>query len=243
VRPVLFEIGPLTVYTYGFFVSLAALCAFFLAQRRAAAMGLERSAVADLTFFVFVSGVVGARLFYVLQHAERYRHQWAQAFLICEGGLVWYGGFLLAAAAGLLYARARRWPAATLCDLAAPIVPMAHAIGRLGCFMNGCCAGRPSEAWWAVTYPGDVPRHPVQLYEAAALALLSLALFRYRPRRPGDAFLAYALAYAALRFALEFLRGDQTLYGPLTIPQWTSLALFAGALALFLRRPPGHARR
>ena len=217
-KPVLFQWHSVTLYTYGFFVAIAMVAVFLVAGRRARAVGLPQTVVADLIFLLFVSGVIGARAFYVLQHGEQYRADWTTVFAIREGGLVWYGGFLVAACAGIAYARWRHWPVLKLCDFFAPLVPLAHGIGRFGCFFNGCCYGRDGI--------------PVQLIEAAALFLLSAGLFSFasRKHREGEVLVLYVAGYAAVRFFTEFLRGDQTPVGFLTLPQWTSALLFAGAL-------------
>ncbi len=238
-HPVLFTAGPITVYTYGLFVALGLAAALVMVLRRADRAALPRAMALDLLFLFFVAGVAGSRLFYVLQHAEDYAADPARIFALREGGLVWYGGFITAASTGLIYARVHRWPILRLCDFFAPVVAVAHALGRLGCFFNGCCYGRITGGGWGLVFPGDTfRRHPVQLYEAAALLVLAVALewtLRRRPRREGVLFIAYLAAYGVLRFLLEFLRADQVPVAGLTPPQWTSLLLIAGAAALGAR--------
>ena len=235
-HPVLFRFHAITIYTYGFFVALAVLVAYFFAGQRAKSMNLDSSMASDLVFYLFVSGVIGARLFYVIQHTEDYQGHLLKMISIPEGGLVWYGGFIVAALVGLGIAAWKRWPFLKLCDLLAPILPLAHAIGRLGCFFNGCCFGRETRSWTGLVFPGDeVPRLPVQLFEAGALFLLSISLFYYsRKKRPeGELFSLYLIVYSVFRFFIEFLRGDQKLLLFLTTPQWTSIFLFFGAIFLF----------
>ena len=243
-HPILFQIGSFTVYSYGFFVALAVGVSFFAASRRAKLFGLDHAMVTDLIFMLFISGVIGARLFYVLQHFQEYRADFWRAFYLQEGGLVWYGGFLFAATTGVIYAAKRRWPVLTLCDFFSPILPLAHAIGRLGCFFNGCCFGRCTVPPWGITFPYETsPRIPTQLYESALLLLLSAFLFRLssRKKREGEIFVLYLFFYALLRFGVEFFRGDQVHLAGLTPPQWTSAMLLAGAafLFLFIRRKNG----
>lgn len=243
-HPELARVGNFTIYAYGVFAAAGMLVALWLAQRRAPEYGVSRSQAADLVFFVFVSGVVGARIFFVAQHWEDYRQSLAQIFFFREGGLVWYGGFVFAVTAGALYAGVRKWPILNLFDFAAPIIPIAHAIGRLGCFFNGCCIGAETAGAFGFRLPGEsMARWPVQIYEAVLLVALSLALSALRGRRrpEGSLFLLYILGYSFLRFLLEFFRGDQELYQGLTIPQWTSAALFAASLLLLkiISRKPG----
>lgn len=227
-HPVLFEWGSLTIYTYGLFTALAVFAAFAVCVGRAERFGFERGVIADLLFFIFISGVIGARLFFVLQHWDDYRTRPLDLFYLREGGLVWYGGFITAVVAGAVYARWRRWPVALLLEYLTPAMPLVHAIGRIGCFMNGCCGGRP------------IAHLPLQWVEAVFLFLLSTFLFFLQANSiaRGRLFLIYVAAYSVARFLFEFLRADQQAYGSLTAPQWTSIILFAVAAAalVFKRR-------
>ena len=235
-HPILFRFHAITIYTYGFFVALAVLAAYFLAAQRAKTMGLDPSLAMDLVFYLFISGIIGARLFYVIQHYEDYQGHLFKIISIPEGGLIWYGGFIVAALAGIAAAAWKRWPFLKLCDLLAPILPLAHAIGRLGCFFNGCCFGRVTDTRIGFTFPGEeAARFPVQLFEAAALVLLSAGLFYFsrKKRADGELFIIYLIFYSIFRFFIEFLRGDQKLLLFLTPPQWTSILLFLGGVFLF----------
>ncbi|MCG3176366.1 MAG: Prolipoprotein diacylglyceryl transferase [Candidatus Omnitrophica bacterium] len=246
--PVLFTAGGLTFYTYGLFVALAVAASFVYASVLARRAGLAAQDAADLVFLFFVTGVIGARLFYVVQNGADYVDEPLRAFRLQEGGLVYYGGFLTAAAAGALYGRLRGWPVLRWADVFAPVLALAHAIGRVGCFLNGCCYGRPAPDGWGVVYPGDdVTRVPVQLFESAALVVLSVYLVSRLRRdhgRDGRVFAGYLFFYALVRFSVEFMRGDQVTAGFLSVPQWTSLVL-AAAGGYFLyrsgRRPGGMA--
>ncbi|MGH7198906.1 MAG: prolipoprotein diacylglyceryl transferase [Candidatus Omnitrophota bacterium] len=233
--PVLFQIGSVSIYSYGFFVALALLAATWAAVRRAAVSGFARKEVSDLIFILFASGVIGARLLFIAQHFGDYRDDPLKIFSLREGGLVWYGGFIAAGIAGFAYAKWKRWPLLKGCDLVAPVLPLAHGIGRIGCFLNGCCYGKESGGF----------RHPVQLYEALSLFALS-ALLLYlasRGKRPdGGLFALYLLLYGVLRFLIEFWRGDQVLLGGLTVPQWMSLLLVAGSALLFFTLRKKHVR-
>jgi phosphatidylglycerol:prolipoprotein diacylglycerol transferase len=246
-HPVLLNLGGFEIYTYGFFVAVAALCSYFMAVRRAPRFDIGLSDITDLFFFVFVAGILGARVFYVLQHRDEFQGRFWHVFSLREGGLVWYGGFIGATVGGVLLARFRRWPILRLCDLVAPIVPAAHAFGRIGCFFNGCCYGRITNASHGVVFYGDSDyRLPVQLYEAGFLFALSTLLFLIPPRkREGQLFFLYVGFYGAARFTLEFFRGDQLALRSFTLPQWTSVVLAAGAAYFYWsldRKRPGVSR-
>ncbi|MBI2095082.1 MAG: prolipoprotein diacylglyceryl transferase [Candidatus Omnitrophica bacterium] len=235
-HPVLFSRGPFTLYSYGFFLALALFLSLWIAEKRAAGHGVERGVAGDLVFLLFLAGLAGARLFYVLQHAGDYRGGGWRVLDLREGGLVWYGGFLAAAATGIVYARLRRRPLLGLCDFFAPLAALAQAVGRIGCFFNGCCYGKNAAGGWGVVFPDRTPaRVPVQLYESVALFAVAIFLFRLSSgrRRPGEILAAYLFLAGGSRFFLEFLRGDQTTVACLTIPQWTSLLFVAGAGVLY----------
>lgn len=235
-HPILFQSHGVTIYTYGFFVALAVLVSFLLVSRRAKAFGIDEGLAGDLVFFLFVAGVIGARLFYVVQHFEDYHAALWKVFSIAEGGLVWYGGFLASASVGLGLAMWRRWPVLRIGDLFAPVIPLAQAIGRIGCFFNGCCYGRETNAPFGLSFPGDnMPRIPIQIFESTALFCLSIFLYllSQKERKVGELFIIYLMLYSAFRFLIEFFRGDQTTLWFLTHPQWTSILLFGGALFLF----------
>jgi phosphatidylglycerol:prolipoprotein diacylglycerol transferase len=206
------------------------------------------------------AGIVGARLAYVASDPADYLTNPLKILRVDEGGLVFYGGFVGAAAAVILFARRRRADILALGDLAVTALPLGHAMGRIGCFLNGCCYGRQAaDGWgWAVTYPRDslawyrhcqdglisgltssrsLPVLPVQLYEAGfnlALFLVLVRAFRLR-LPPGRVAALYFLMYPPVRFALERLRGDARIrLAGMTLAQLTSLGLFAAGLVIML---------
>jgi phosphatidylglycerol:prolipoprotein diacylglycerol transferase len=213
--PVLCQIGSFPIYSYGVLSAAAVGLAAFLGWRRAKSFGFDASRAVDAVFLLFIAGMAGARLMFAIQHPSLYAGEPWRVLDLREGGLVWYGGFLAAFAAAFAVTGAFRWKRWAFADFIAPLAAAGHAVGRIGCYLNGCCSG--------------INGHPVQLYEAGLLALLAGFLWSRtgRSRREGDLFLLYVLIYAAGRFALEFLRADQTRYASLSIPQFTSVVLFA----------------
>lgn len=241
-HPVLFSFGAFTVYSYGAMVAAGVLAALLVTEALAARSGIGRGIATDLVLVFFLSGITGARLWYVFQHLEDYRTAPLKALWVQEGGLVWYGGFLFAALAGLLVVSYRKLPVWKFCDLFSPAVALAHALGRIGCFLNGCCYGKPSDGPWAVRFPGDfTARFPVQTAESLFLFALAAFLFmlQLRPHRDGAVFARYLFIYSFGRFFIEFFRGDQMPVWLFTPAQWTSLLFGAVSVALILyfRRP------
>lgn len=247
------------VFGYGTMVLLGFLLAYVFVLRAARREGIPREKVQDLPIWMVVSGLLGARLFYFFQfYTEEFsRGRWTRVFAIWEGGLVFYGGFILGATAFVAYCRRQRLPLFRMLDLTAPALAIGLGFGRIGCFLNGCCWGQqcPEEFALGVRFPagsppagfGEVPSawiHPTQLYSSAnafLLALLLWAVWRARPR-PGTVIALLFVGYGISRFVLEGIRGDHAVTpGEWTVSQTIStLTIAVGlVLAILSRVAPG----
>lgn len=247
---VAFSIGGFAIHWYGILVAGGFLAGLWTASRRAPGAGISGETVADYGPWVVVGALVGARLWFVVAYwDEEFASQpLTRIFNVRAGGLVFHGGLLGASLATVWFARRRRVALWDLADVLAPSIALGHAFGRIGCLFNGCCHGTPTDLPWAVPL-ADAPRgaagmvHPVQAYEALLLLGLYAALawhFRRGRRYGGHTFVIYLLAYAGIRFAVEFFRGD---YGPRLVfglkpGQVVSLVVFAAGLALLRHRRP-----
>jgi phosphatidylglycerol:prolipoprotein diacylglycerol transferase len=237
-HPVIARIGPLYIYSYGLMVALGFAVFVSLAYRQAEKFGINKDKVVDFGISILLGGLAGARIFYILTDLGYYIAHPAQVFDLTKGGLVWYGGFLMGLVVGLIFVRLNNinfWDGA---DMLAPFIPLGQAIGRIGCFLNGCCYGTPVSLnnAFGVLFPGEsVLRHPTQIYESIGLLVLFLMLKKWQSARrfKGEIFLGYALSYSVLRFLIEFLRGDnpRILLG-LTIGQLVSVAMFLVSAAM-----------
>jgi phosphatidylglycerol---prolipoprotein diacylglyceryl transferase len=276
-RPVLFSLRigsrEMGLHTYGVLIATGLAIGIVVAYREGRRRGLDGGRLLDLAFWLTVTGLVGSRLAYGLVNARAFARACAGSDLdagartlgrmvsdctrvlqVWEGGLVFYGGLLGAAAVAVLFARRQGWSFWVVGDVFAPGVAIGHAFGRLGCFAAGCCFGKLDQGALGVSFPrGSVafdelasvggvapgasltpPLHPTQLYEAAGELGLFALLLLLRPRlrsRPGALLLVYAAAYALLRFVIEIYRGDfaRAYVLPLVTPR----------LAGWLRLPPG----
>lgn len=212
----------------------------------------------DLLLWIMVAGILGARTAYVLSDLPYYMKNPALIIRVDQGGLIYYGGFIGATVAMIVFARRRKESFMGLTDFIVTALPLGHAMGRIGCFMNGCCHGIVLSGPCTVSFPFEsipwrthfdahliardaphsLPVVPVQLYEAAFnIALYVLLIWLYR-RRIGDGlvFASYLLIYPVARFAFEFLRGDERLPGPLGLDhaQAVSILLFGGGVAVLV---------
>lgn len=216
-HPILVRLGSFNIYAYGVFIAVAFIAGFLLAAKRIREEGIPFERLVDLVFWMVVSAITGARLLFILVNFDFYRDHPLQVFRIWEGGLVFYGGFFLAAAVSIAFLAWRRLPVWKWTDLLSPSIAVGLFFGRIGCFLAGCCYGKETSLPWGVVFndPNSLARlnfhlHPVQLYEAAG----SLAIFFYlnwkRKRKAfdGQIFSLFILCYAIVRFLIEFLRGD-----------------------------------
>lgn len=236
-RPVLFQIGPFPVYSFGLMVASGVLLSLYLMTRKARRTGFPSGDGAfDMIFVAVLAGFAGARLYYVLQNFSWYASRPLDILKLWEGGLIFYGGFLASTAALFLWLRSKNIPPGKGLDFLAPYVALSHAFGRIGCFLNGCCFGKTCSLPWALSFPESAgPVHPTQIYEAVFdLALFFLLSRQYdRKHKDGEIAVLYFVVYAAGRFVIEGLR-ENPMIGFLTINQWISGAVFAVSLALWI---------
>jgi phosphatidylglycerol:prolipoprotein diacylglycerol transferase len=248
--PKLFEIGPLSVYTYGVLLAAAYLAGLQFALVRARRRGLDAARVMDLGIYVIISALVGAKLLLVVVDFDHFRANPGDLFSLVRSGGVFYGGLILAVAVALWHLRRHRLPVWTTCDVFAPGIALGQVIGRVGCFMAGCCYGTHCDRPWAVTFtsplaaqnvgtPLGIPLHPVQLYEAGAVLLILgvlLAIERKGRAFPGRTFWVYVLLYAMARFVIELFRDDSrgTVFTLLSTSQFISLALVPLSLVMLI---------
>jgi phosphatidylglycerol:prolipoprotein diacylglycerol transferase len=277
VRPTLFTLPigrGVELHTYGLAIALGFTLGVVMAARQARRAGLDGEKFVDLLFWILVTGIAGSRLAFVLLHAGEYlrlcagagERSWGRILADCaaplriwEGGLVFYGGALGAAAAVAVFARRHGWPFGKVADALAPALALGHAVGRLGCFFAGCCYGRPwahglafprgSVAYDELSHAGAVvegaattpPLYPTQLFEAAGELAIFFALvwFRRRQRFDGATALLYAVLYGLLRIGVEIFRGDAgrgVLAGGVSVGQLVSAAVVIAAAAVLLQQ-------
>jgi len=241
VHPVLFTLpGGMSIYGYGFMLSLGILTAVFGAAFTASRDGVPTTRLYDLGIISFVLGVLGGRLEYVRTHwFDKFAADPMSAFDLRDGGYVFYGGLVLAVIGCAMWTRRHKLDFAKIGDHVAPWIGVGICGARLGCFLVGCCYGCPSDVPWAVTFPDeaiappDIARHPTQLYEAGFAAFVlfgGLSFFRVRMQRfEGEVLALFGVLYGCWRIFVETLRCDgergYAIDGLLTNGQFTSIFL------------------
>lgn len=233
--PILFKFGSFQVYSYGLMVALAFWISVSLLSRHGRILGLSGDFFWNLSFWALAAGILGGRLTYVFLNLDFFLKNPSEIFKLWHGGLVWYGGFSAGLLSAILYLRRNKAPVFRVLDMAAPFIGLAHAIGRIGCFLNGCCYGRPVS--WGIYSPVSSERLiPVQLISSLDLlaVFIILRLLEERPHRPGSITACYLIFSSLERFMVEFLRDDSTRnYFGLTIFQLISIVIFIGGLILW----------
>lgn len=254
-HPIAFHFGPLTIHWYGVLVALAFLTGLWTASRRGLREGLAPEKILDLGPWLILGAISGARALYVISYWQKDfagKPIW-EIFMIQHGGLVFYGGLIGGSLACILYARAKKLPLWKLADVLSPSIALGYVFGRLGCLMNGCCYGRPTDVPWVIQFPADhetkgVPVHPTQIYDSLlSLGLyLALAWLHRRKKFDGQIFATYLVSYAFLRSFVEMFRGDYPKYylgGWVTPAQLVSIGILAAGLVLLWKLPRRELRR
>ncbi len=218
--PTILKLGGLQIYSYGLMLFLSFVVGIAIVERRAKRFGVDPRRITDLALWVLVSVVIGARLFYVAFHWSEFANDLVGIIAFWRGGLaglMFYGGFLGGIVAGMVFVMVHRLPVRRLMDAVAPAVMLGEGFTRIGCFLNGCCFGKPTACPIGMHFPVHSPAggtfpgqaiHPTQLYSSAAgFILFGLALWLERRNlKPGVLSGILLVVYSLFRFAIDFVR-------------------------------------
>lgn len=244
--PVAFSIGGFPIRWYGIMAALGFITALFIINKKKKFAGITTEQLSDQMTLVIFAGILGARAFYVIQNWSIFSANPAEIIRIDHGGLVFYGGFLCAIAVMIAYCTKKKISVVKMMDITAPGLAFGHALGRVGCFINGCCFGKPTTLPWGHVYQEgtlphqcyhSTPLHPVQLYETFGNLIMFALLFYYVGRlKKGIVLSLYLILYGVMRFLDEFLRGDHTefLFGLFTPAQSIGIVLIPIGIACFI---------
>lgn len=227
-HPLICQIGPFSVYSYGAMLVLAFLVSSYLAQEKAKTIGINPEAIFNLSFIALISGIIGSRLFYVILHFGQYLENPLGIIKIWEGGLSWFGGLFFGLIAATVYIRRKGLAVYRVLDLLVPFLALGQSIGRIGCFLNGCCYG--VQAKWGLYFPvHERILIPTQIFSSLALLLIFIILrfLQERPHQAGEVLFIYLILYSLKRFFIEFWRADnQIVIFGLTYFQIISVFIF-----------------
>ena len=236
-HPVLFQIGPITVYSYGVTIALAVVVCAWALSRDAKVYKIPSEVIYDLMFWTVAWGILGARFFYIVLMWDYFQNNLLEIIMIQHGGLAWQGGFIGGTLAGLWFIHFKKLLLRPCIDLIAPYIALGQAIGRMGCFLNGCCYGKP--VVWGIYFPVHSARlHPTQLYETFGLLFIFVVLkyAQKRSHQEGMVFVLYLWLAGIERFVVEFFRADHdVLWLGLSLFQYIALIIFIVGLVLLGR--------
>ncbi|MGD8239287.1 MAG: prolipoprotein diacylglyceryl transferase [Armatimonadota bacterium] len=245
----LFSIGPVTIHAYGVMLTVGFVAGILWMRREGRHKGIGTDVVLDVALWTLLSSVLCARALFVALNWPEFAGSPRDIVWLSRGGLSFHGGVLGAIGAGSIFAVRRKIPFGTLSDIAAPAIPLGYALTRIGCFMNGCCQGFPTDLPWRYPQAPTTdaygvliqPSHPTQIYDS----LMSLAVFgvilllkpHFRAR--GQLFAAYVAIYSLERYIIEFWRAGYSAVpfaplAPLTQAQVASVAIAVIAAAFLL---------
>lgn len=240
--PELGSIGPLTFHSFGLMVALGFVAAGWFVSQDVKQRGLRSSLGLEIMVAAGVGGIVGARVYFLVETGD------TSGGILSGSGLAWYGGVLGGTIAVVAVGLWRKVPLGVVANIGAPGLAIGQCLGRVGCQLAGDGDyGSASSLPWAMSYPdGTVPTdervHPTPIYEALSLFVIFFVLWRLRARfaQPWSLMGLYALLAGTMRFLVEFVRRNPEEVGAFTTAQVISLGLMvlgAGLIALGRRRP------
>jgi len=235
--PEICHIGHFTVYSYGVMLVLAFFISSYLASRQAVKANIDPDMIFNLCFYVFIVGIIGSRIFYVVSNYPYYLKHPLEIIMLQHGGLAIFGGIIFGSFFSWVFIRRKKMDTLITLDLLVPFIALGQGIGRIGCFLNGCCYGKASV--FGIYFPVlGKTLIPTQLYSSLLLFLIFFILrfMQSRKHLPGQIAYSYLFLYSVKRFFIEFFRNDnpRIFYG-LTIFQLLSLAMFLFSLVMFVR--------
>jgi len=220
----LFQIGPVEIHSYGLMLAISFLVGIYYSMYRAKKTGIDPNKIIDLSVIIVISAIFGSRFLYVIFHLDEFKGHWLDTFnpfqssgQIGIAGLTMLGGLIAAVVSGLIYLKLKRLPVLKITDIIIPAIGLGIFITRIGCFLNGCCYGVPTDAPWGVIFPQDSPAgytfpgqpiHPAQLYSSLyGLIIFGLIIFFERYKK-FDGLLLYIffILYGISRFTVDIFR-------------------------------------
>ena len=236
IDPVAFSIFGIKIYWYALIIVFGVILGTQFAKKEFVRRGFEEDFIYDILFVVLPSGIIGARLWYVIFMWDYYSQNPGQILNIRGGGLAIHGGIIFGTLALYLYSKRKEVPFLDMTDVMTPSLALAQGIGRWGNFVNQEAHGGPTDLPWGIIIDG-VKVHPTFLYESLGDIIIFLILINWRKNNPdkGKISASYLIGYGILRFFVEGLRTDSLYWGPLRTAQIISLVfILLGGVLFFI---------
>ena len=236
-HPIICKLGPVTIYSYGLAMFVATVVSLNFLLKEAGRQGFDKNKIFDLFIIILFSGIIGARLLYILLNIGFYIENPVEIIMLQHGGLAILGGMLFAPVCGLIYAKFNKLSFLKVADLFVPFVALGHSIGRIGCFFNGCCYGIESAKFGFYFPVHQAYLIPAQLIDSVVLLILFviLRIKQLRPHYKGEIFINYIWFYSISRFFMEFIRADSDkLSLGLTLFQYICIIIFVIGSIIFV---------
>lgn len=236
------------IYSYGFMVAMGFFIGFLLALRKARKAGINEDHIFSVTILSVIMALVGGRVFYIILNWNDFLAN-PKVYILSREGFVFLGGFVFAVIAAITFVKLKKLKLWVIADIFAPSIPIGHAIGRLGCFLNGCCFGKPTDGACGMIFPAESVAGylhpfesliPTQIFSSLGNFLIFVALtIIYRNKKfNGQVFALYFIIYPIFRFLIEFIRGDygdnQYYFLNLTLSQITGFFILIFGIAGYL---------
>jgi phosphatidylglycerol:prolipoprotein diacylglycerol transferase len=232
-HPVLLDLGFIKIYSWGFMLAIAFIVATIVSAKEAKRKNINPENIYSLVTYIIIGAIIGSRVGYVLFNLNNFIN-FLDIFKIWEGGMAFHGGFIGGFLFAFFYVRKNKLNFYKILDTCAPSIPLAQAIGRIGCFLRGCCYGISTTLPWGINYLQET-RHPTQLYSSLALLIIFIFLSKqkYKKNFNGSLFLTYIIIYSVFRFFIEFIRTEPRILFGLTGAQLVSIILAGISIFLF----------
>lgn len=241
-HPILFKIGTIEVYSYGLMMALGIVTAMIISMVRGKKRGFNIEHLTDIMMYGVIGGLIGAKLLYLITELPQIIKDPSSIKYMITGGFVVYGAIIGGALSVLLYCKIRNTSFLEHFDLLAPSIAFAQSIGRIGCFLAGCCYGAETNSPFSIRFkesliaPNGVNLYPTQIISSIGDFIIGAILLKFasKTRKRGQTSGLYMILYSIGRFMVEFLRNDpRGEIGTLSTSQFICIFVLVGGIIIY----------